>query len=102
MFAMLFAITSTLVCCAVIPVAAIASALTCVSSDRHSAELEIRGHDLVTDGDGALQRLLGRHHGLDHLLHGCLAADAGGGNELRVLDAPQSGRGKRDKQSTEV
>src|SRR5262245_42379686 len=86
MLAMLLAITSTLVCWAFMPVAAMASALTGSSSDRHPAQLEIGGDHLVADGDGALQRLLRRHHRIDHLLHRGLPAHARNRGRLRGLE----------------
>ena len=40
--------------------------MTTFPSDRHAADFEIGGDDLVADGDGGLQRLLGAHHRVDH------------------------------------
>ena len=45
------------------------------SSDLHSGDFEIGGDDLVADGDGGLQRLLGTHDGIDHLAGRRLALD---------------------------
>src|SRR5690606_9119922 len=72
MLAILFAMTSRLSCWALIPVAAMARAFigqtpSPSALDRHAADFEIGGHDLVADGDRRLERLLGCHHRVDNL-----------------------------------
>src|SRR3954454_25298149 len=65
MLAMLLAMTSRLVCWAFMPVAAMASAF--MTLDTHAADFEIGRDNLVADGDGGLQRLLGAQHRIDDL-----------------------------------
>src|SRR5690349_11544536 len=67
MLAMLLAMTSRLVCWAFMPVAAMASAFMTRSLDTHATDFEVSRDDLVADGDGRLQRLLGAQHRIDHL-----------------------------------
>src|SRR6185312_12732415 len=87
MLAMLLAMTSRLVCWAFMPVAAISSALTSLSSDRHAADVEIGGDDLVADGDRGGEGLLRVHHRVDNLARVGLALQGVDRYRLRVLEA---------------
>src|SRR5690625_1584584 len=71
MFAILFAMTSTLSCCAFMPVAAMASALISGSSDRHPADFLVGLDNLVPYRGRSLERLLGRFDRFDDLQRRC-------------------------------
>src|SRR5690349_16353995 len=86
MLAMLLAMTSRLVCWAFMPVAAISSALTSLSSDRHAADVEIGGDDLVADSDGGRQRLLRAHHRIDDFARIGVALQRLDRHGLRMFD----------------
>src|SRR6202167_3983629 len=98
MLAILFAITSRFCSWALMPVAAIASALiphpplplrtahaAKPRSDRHSRNLLISGDRLVADRENGLQRTLRRHHRLDHFHRRRCAFDALDGDRLAGL-----------------
>src|SRR5208337_677616 len=84
MLAMLLAMTSRFCSWALMPVAAIASALIAsfsgshfaCGSDRHAGDLLIGGDDLVADGEDRLKRALRPHDGFDHLHRRGRALDA--------------------------
>src|SRR4051794_18908321 len=90
MFAMLFAMTSRLVCWASMPVAAMASALMCSSSNQlhlHLGDFEEGRDDLVANGNCSLEGLLRLQHGIDDFARGSRAFDAGKGHVFRALQA---------------
>src|SRR3954471_6527360 len=103
MLAMLLEITSTLSCCALMPVAAMVRALMVQkTSNRHPADFLIRGDDLVPHCDRGLKRPLRGQDGVHHLLHRRLALDAGDRCGLTGLEGAGRVRGDLRQHLREV